>query len=87
MKDKRFLDEMIFDIRSHLSSFIAELLNKYRDSPFVNRSIFDEFGYYHPRKKMIVGIASAAVLDRGLVVDQVYREGNRLTVCTERVIG
>jgi hypothetical protein len=69
-KDKRFLDEIIFDIRSHLRSFISDLSDNYRKRPLINRSVFDEFGYYHPRKKIIAGMASAALLDRDLSFDK-----------------
>jgi len=31
-KDKRFIDEIIFDIRSHLRSFIKDLSQNYRDA-------------------------------------------------------
>ncbi|HMG78611.1 MAG TPA: hypothetical protein VK591_08005 [Xanthobacteraceae bacterium] len=80
-KDKRFFDEIMFDVRSQTLSFIDDLLNNYKRPVFLNRDAFNEFGYYHPRKKMIAGVISAALLDRDMPLNQQQRDGLRDLVC------
>ncbi len=70
-RDTLFIDEIIFDIRSNLRNFIEDLTRNYKDHrPLLNRDVFSEFAYYHPRKKMISGLVSAAILDKALEFDQ-----------------
>jgi len=70
-RDKKFIDEMIFDVRTHLRSFIDDLATNFKAGhPLLNKDVFAEFAYYHPRKKMISGLASAALLDRDLVLNR-----------------
>jgi hypothetical protein len=73
-KDKRFIEKIVFDLRAHIKGFIADIIENYSDRPLINDHIFNEFAYYHPRKKMISGVLSAAVLDHDLVVDDDTRE-------------
>src|SRR4051812_19102117 len=62
--DKRFLEGIMFDVRSHIRAFVGDLKNNYARRPLVNRHIFNEWTYFHPRKKMIAGLVSAAMLDQ-----------------------
>jgi hypothetical protein len=66
--DAKFIDEIIFDIRSNLHHFLIEIV-QLRQKPLLNQDIFSEFSYYHPRKKMISGLVSAAMLDPGTSID------------------
>jgi hypothetical protein len=81
-KDRRFIDEIVFDIRLHMRSFVDDLIINYGDRrPLVNRDAFAEFGYYHPRKKMISGLISVALLDQELMLDNDTRDLLRERVC------
>jgi hypothetical protein len=68
-KDKRFLDEIIFDIHAHMRGFVRDLKENFKHRPLLNKQIFSEWAYFHPRKKMISGLASAAMLDPDLNFD------------------
>jgi hypothetical protein len=68
-KDQRFIEEMIFDIRSHLRSFVEELAQSHNGRPLINDSVFAEFSYYHVRKKIVSGLLSVALLDQDFKLD------------------
>jgi hypothetical protein len=67
-KDMRFADQIIYDVRATLKEFILDCMNICQRGPPLNSSIFAEFAYYHPRKKMIAGLLSAAWLDPELAL-------------------
>jgi hypothetical protein len=83
-KDKRFFDEIIFDVRLQMINFVDDVLNNYKSTALLNRDAFSEFGYYHPRKKMIAGLMSTALLDGGLPLPQQQRDDLRDLVCKMR---
>lgn len=72
--DVRFLDEILLVIHSHLRSFIDDLCDNFKRGPLLNRNVLSEFAYYHPRKKMIAGLLSVAILDDQLGLNQERRD-------------
>ncbi len=68
-KDRRIIEEIVFDIRAHMRALILDLKEHFRRKPFVNRNALVESLYYHPRKKMLSGLVSTAVLDSEMVFD------------------
>jgi hypothetical protein len=84
-KDKRFIEEMIFDIQTHLQNFIKDLAKNYKaPRPLLISDAFAEFAYYHPRRKMISGLASVALLDGNLTLDRDTRDYLWELVCKTR---
>lgn len=67
--DELFIDEIISDVQTLMREFVRDLRENYNDRPLLNKNIFSEWGYFHPRKKMISGLVSAAMLDRDLNFD------------------
>lgn len=68
-RDDKFVEEILFDVKSHLRHFIRDLMANYNGKPLVNRDVFAEFAYYHPRKKMVAGIVAVAMLDKSMNFD------------------
>ena len=83
-RDRKFIEEILFDIKSHLRRFIGDLMVNYRGKPLVNRHIFEEFAYYHPRKKMIAGLVSAAILDKTIEFDDATNDFIWEFICKEK---
>jgi hypothetical protein len=61
-RDNKFIEEIIVNLNSHVHSFIQGLRANYNKKPLINRDLFAEFAYYHPRKKMIAGVAGFRIL-------------------------
>lgn len=80
-KDVRFVTEIMFDIRMHLRNFAEDIIKNYSRSPMLNSNIFAEFGYFHPRKKMIAGLISTILLDAEFPLSQGQRDDLRSLVC------
>jgi hypothetical protein len=80
-KDQKFLQEIVFDVRVHIKRLIQEIREKFQAKPLINDNIFDEFGYYHVRKKMICGVASIAFLDEGFELSDDERDFLRKFLC------
>jgi hypothetical protein len=83
-KDKRFIDEIVFDIRSHLGSFVEDISKNYKREPFLNKNIFAEFAYYHPRRKILAGLASAVILDRDMTLTEQQSEFLRALISNKK---
>jgi hypothetical protein len=83
-RDSKFVEEILFDLKSHLRRFILELMVKYEEKPLINRDIFAEFAYYHPRKKMLTGLVSAAMLDNTIEFDDATKDFMWEFVCSTR---
>jgi hypothetical protein len=72
--DIKFADQIVFDVRATLKEFILDCMETCGRGPPINSSIFAEFAYYHPRKKMIAGLLSAAWLDRDITLPNDARD-------------
>jgi hypothetical protein len=73
-RDSKFIEEILFDIKSHLHRFVSDLMVNFNRKPLINRDLFAEFAYYHPRKKMIAGLVSAAILDKTIEFDDATKD-------------
>jgi hypothetical protein len=74
-KDSKFLAEIIFDLNSHVKTFVEDIAKNYHRRPLLNDHVFTEFAYYHPRKKMVSGVLSvAALMKNDLALDEETNE-------------
>jgi hypothetical protein len=69
-KEHKYIDQILSDVRAILISFVRHLKKEYSRGLLLNSSIFSEFSYYHPRKKMISGVLSIAILWENLIDDE-----------------
>ncbi|MGX9424037.1 hypothetical protein [Bradyrhizobium sp. LeoA1S1] len=83
-RDGQFIEEITINLKSHIHCFVQAVKMEYERGPLINRDIFGEFAYYHPRRKMISGILSAAVLDKSNGFDEKTTDFIWSFVCKEK---